>query len=194
VKLTTHLRLVQRSKNGWSCTSTPQYAQLGGVQGQLDFRLFRQGYVTLTPPGGGYCKVRTFWYQLFTEQLKGPSIRRWDAAHISGPCWDCPCHILALTVARVRKLRTCPQRGPSWWINKTGRWTFTELWVRILAVSEHSMNTQPRNCLMSSIKWVWQPAIDGEPTVIDNVARVADNGAQRAREIDNGDQVNGMKG
>jgi hypothetical protein len=23
VKLTTHLRLVQRSKNGWSCTSTP---------------------------------------------------------------------------------------------------------------------------------------------------------------------------
>jgi hypothetical protein len=26
VKLTTHLRLVPRSKNGWSCTSTPTYA------------------------------------------------------------------------------------------------------------------------------------------------------------------------
>jgi len=26
VKLTAHLRLVPRSKNGWSCTSTPQYA------------------------------------------------------------------------------------------------------------------------------------------------------------------------
>jgi hypothetical protein len=26
VKLTTHLRLVPRSKNGWSCTFTPQYA------------------------------------------------------------------------------------------------------------------------------------------------------------------------
>jgi len=38
VKLTTHLRLVPGSKNGWSCTSTPPIrlnAQLGGAQGQL---------------------------------------------------------------------------------------------------------------------------------------------------------------
>jgi len=41
VKLTTHLRLVPRSKNGWSCTSllphTPSWrgAQLGRAQAQL---------------------------------------------------------------------------------------------------------------------------------------------------------------
>jgi hypothetical protein len=39
MKLTTHLRLVPRWKNGWSCTFTPQYAFMtwcsGGAQGQL---------------------------------------------------------------------------------------------------------------------------------------------------------------